>query len=80
MLVWGELLLTKVRIFPNKKFRVGDLVSRDSESPLQAYCIIGFKEGEGGDHLAVLKGLFGYSRIAEAPLQELTNLIVKGKL
>lgn len=72
--------MTKVRIFPNKQFRVGDLVSRDSESPLRTYCIIGFKAGEGGVHLAVLKGLFGNSRIAEAPLCELTNLIVKGKL
>ncbi|MDH7479780.1 MAG: hypothetical protein QHH02_07210 [Syntrophomonadaceae bacterium] len=72
--------MSNIKIFPNKKFKVGDLVSRDSEDPPRTYCIIGFKVGDEGEHVAVLKGLFNQPLIAEAPLHDLTNLIVRGKL
>lgn len=72
--------MSKVKVFPNKQYKVGDLVSRNSESPMRHYCIIGFKTGEKGEHVAILKGLFNKPVIEEAPLGDLTNLIVKGKL
>lgn len=70
----------KVRELTNLRFQIGDLVSRKSEQAAIHYCIIGFKIREKGERVAVLKSLFNNTSVVEAPLADLNNLLVRGKL
>jgi len=72
--------LGKIRELNNRRFRIGDLVSRKSEVPAIHYCIIAFRVGERGEKVAILKSLFNHTSIIEAPLTDLNNLLTKGML
>lgn len=61
-------------------FNKGDLVSVKNMPREGRFCIIGFKEKEGSEPVAVLKALFNDTYIIEKPLSELNSLLIKGLL
>jgi hypothetical protein len=63
-----------------RRFKVGDLVTRRSHENDVTFCIIGFKTTDRNERVAVLKALFNHTFIVEAPVTDLVNMLVKGKL
>lgn len=60
--------------------QVGDLVKVKSGHPGVIFCIIDFKTGRDGKCVAVLKGIYNEAFMAEAPVEELINVLPKDKL
>lgn len=60
--------------------KIGDLVTRKSYGNDITFCIIDFKADENGQCVAVLKALYNQTLIVDAPINDLTNLLPKGKL
>ncbi|MGI5920368.1 MAG: hypothetical protein ACOX6I_01320 [Syntrophomonadaceae bacterium] len=61
-------------------FRTGDLVTVKSLRNDERFCIIGFKNNEDGEQVAVLKAIFNNTYIIEKPVSELKSLLIKGLL
>lgn len=59
---------------------VGDLVTRKSHNHDVTFCIIGFKAGEQGECIAILKALFDQTMVVDAPIEDLVNVLPSGKL
>jgi len=70
----------RIRDLQDKRFKVGDLVTVRSLGDKDQFCIIGFKRGQGGERLAILKGLFRQTYVTEQPVSELQSLLIRGKL
>jgi hypothetical protein len=62
------------------RFRTGDLVTVKSLRNDERFCIIGFKNNEDGEQVAVLKAIFNNTYIIEKPVSELKSLLIKGLL
>ncbi|MHB1419160.1 MAG: sporulation peptidase YabG [Bacillota bacterium] len=60
--------------------KIGDLVTRKSYQNDITFCIIDFKADENGECVAVLKALYSNTFIVDAPMEDLINLLPKGKL
>lgn len=61
-------------------FKVGDLVTSDLYGDDIIFCIMDFKTGQDGSCVAVLKGLYNKTLLADAPLSSLTNMMHSGRL
>ncbi len=59
---------------------IGDLVTRISHNHDTKFCIIGISVGRNGEILAILKAIYNDSYIADAPLEDLVNVLPEGKL
>ena len=60
--------------------KIGDLVTRKSYNNDITFCIIDFKSDSEGNCVAVLKALYNNTLIVDAPIEDLVNLLTKGKL
>lgn len=72
--------MNHLRLVSNKGFNRGDLVTVKNQKKEERFCIIGFKNNENGEEIAVLKALFNDTYIIEKPVNDLQNLLIKGKL
>jgi hypothetical protein len=70
----------RLKVVADNVFRSGDLVTVKSMSPKERFCIIGFKETQGKERIAILKALFNDTYIIEKPVSELESLLLKGLL
>jgi hypothetical protein len=61
-------------------FQTGDLVTVRSMPREERFCIIGFKQSEHHQTIAILKALFNDTFIIEKPVSELQSLLIKGLL
>lgn len=60
--------------------KIGDLVTRKSHHHDITFCIIDFKADAEGNCVAILKALYNHTFIVDAPVEDLENLLPKGKL
>ena len=61
--------------------KVGDLVKiRSNKNNDVTFCIIDFKADLNGECMAVLKAIYNENMIVEAPIDDLENILSKGKL
>lgn len=74
--------MSKMRfgLVPKTFFSKGDLVKVKSIEEKRHFCIIGFKNGNANEPIAILKALFNETYIIEKPVSELTSLLIRGKL
>jgi hypothetical protein len=61
-------------------FRIGDLVTVKTLRSDERFCIIGFKNNEKEEKVAILKAIFNSTYIIEKPVSELKSLLIKGIL
>ncbi|MGE5372965.1 MAG: hypothetical protein ACM3QZ_13375 [Solirubrobacterales bacterium] len=69
-----------LRGVPDQRFQEGDLVSVNIGGDAVKFCIIGFKQNDRGEPVAVLKALYNQTFVTERPVRELTGLLIRGKL
>lgn len=62
------------------EFQPGDLVTVANLPQHWRFCVIGLKNGENNEPLAILKALFNDTFIIEKPCSELKSLLIKGLL
>ncbi|MDS1029332.1 sporulation peptidase YabG [Bacillota bacterium LX-D] len=60
--------------------KIGDLVTRKSYNNDITFCIIDFTTDADGQCVAVLKALYNNTIVVDAPVEDLENLLTKGKL
>lgn len=61
-------------------FRIGDLVTVKTLRNDEQFCIIGFKNNDKEEKVAILKAIFNKTYIIEKPVSELKSLLIKGLL
>lgn len=69
-----------LKIVPDRQFNTGDLVTVKNSRNQEPYCILGFKNDENSQKIAVLKALFNDTDIIEKPISELRSFLIKGLL
>ncbi|HQA07802.1 MAG TPA: hypothetical protein PLM20_07485 [Syntrophomonadaceae bacterium] len=62
------------------EFQPGDLVTVNNLPQHWRFCVIGIKNNEHNEPLAILKALFNDTFIIEKPCSELKSLLIKGLL
>lgn len=60
--------------------KIGDLVTRKSHNNDITFCIIDFTSDAEGNCVAILKALYNHTLIVDAPIEDLVNMLTKGKL
>ncbi len=61
-------------------FKKGDLVTIKGSKKEERFCIIGFRQNDKNEKIAILKALFNENYVTEKPLSELKSLLIKGLL
>lgn len=69
-----------LKIVPDRQFYKGDLVTVKSSRNQGPYCILGFKNDDNSQKIAVLKALFNDTDIIEKPVSDLKSFLIKGLL
>lgn len=69
-----------LRLVPDRQFYKGDLVTVKNSRNQGPYCILGFKENDKNQKIAILKALFNETDIIEKPESELKSFLIKGLL
>ncbi|MEQ8201333.1 MAG: hypothetical protein ABRQ24_07930 [Syntrophomonadaceae bacterium] len=69
-----------LKIVPDRQFYKGDLVTVKNSRNQGPYCILGFKNGDNNQRIAVLKALFNDTDIIEKPESDLKSFLIKGLL
>lgn len=69
-----------LRLVPDRQFYKGDLVTVKNSGNQGPYCILGFKENDKNQKIAILKALFNDTDIIEKPESELKSFLIKGLL
>ena len=60
--------------------QIGDLVTRESHGNDLTFCIIDFHADDKGQCVAILKALYHNDLVVDAPVEDLVNVLIKGKL
>jgi len=69
-----------LKIVSPPSFSPGDLVTVNSMSKQERFCVIKIKKENEQEQVAVLKALFNDTFIIEKPVHELQSLLIKGIL
>ncbi len=69
-----------LKIVPDRQFYKGDLVTVKNSRNQGPYCILGFKNCDDNQRVAVLKALFNDTDIIEKPESDLKSFLIKGLL